>query len=114
MEERMKSVITESQMKQSLEHVLRELARAIVQALPQHPREDAPNSQSHIESGVALPDGRLLVTMTEAAALLSISRAALYRVIADGQIRTIRIGKSRRVPISILQEFIAHALQESD
>lgn len=107
------SVITESQMRQTLENVLRDLARAIVQALPQHPREGPPDSQPRIESGAALRNGRLLVTMTEAAALLSINRSRLYRMIADGQIRTIRIGKSRRVPVSTLQEFIAHELQES-
>lgn len=106
-------MITESQMKQALNVVLREVAQAVIQALPQQTKENPTNTQFGIESGRYLPNGRLLITITDAAAMLSISKAALYRLILQGQVRTIQIGRSRRIPVSALQEFIAHELEGS-
>lgn len=106
-------VVTESQMRQALEIVVRELAGAIVQALPQHPQPSQPTSQMGTALGEVLPDGRLLLTVAEAAAMLSINRSTLYRMLLEGQIRTIRIGRLRRVPVSALQEFVTRQVQDS-
>ena len=55
---------------------------------------------------------RLLLTPEDAADLLSIGRSKLYELIGDGRIASVRIGASRRVPMSALVEFV-ESLQET-
>ena len=55
---------------------------------------------------------RLLLTPEDAADLLSIGRSKLYELIGDGQLSSVRIGASRRVPMSALVEFV-ESLQET-
>lgn len=55
----------------------------------------------------------LLCTVEEAAEMLSIGRTKTYRLIAAGQIRTIRIGRRRLVPISELEALITELLEAS-
>lgn len=47
----------------------------------------------------------LLVSVRDAATLLGVGRDATYRLIHEGQIRTIRIGRKILVPRSELVEF---------
>lgn len=49
----------------------------------------------------------LLITVEEAAAKIRISRAQMYRIIAQGQIETCRVGYLRRINLSALEEYIA-------
>ena len=56
---------------------------------------------------------KLLLTPTEAAQVLSISRSKLYELIGQGRLATVRIDASRRVPAQALLEFIQH-LQHQD
>ena len=51
---------------------------------------------------------KLLLTPTEAAQVLSISRSKLYELIGQGRLTTVRIDASRRVPAQALVEFIQH------
>jgi excisionase family DNA binding protein len=53
------------------------------------------------------PVDRLAYKPQAAADALDISRAQLYRLIAAGEIRTITIGRSRRVPRSELERILA-------
>ena len=53
-----------------------------------------------------MPEEPLLLRIDEAAALLSISRSAMYLYIAEGTIPTIKIGRSRRVVRSDLIEWV--------
>ena len=55
---------------------------------------------------------RLLLTPEDAADLLSIGRSKLYELIGDGRLASVRIGASRRVPMSALVEFV-EGLQET-
>ena len=52
------------------------------------------------------PAGRLLLTPIEAAARLSISRTKIYELMAAGTLRSIHIGRLRRVPVDALREFV--------
>lgn len=56
---------------------------------------------------------KLLLRPTEAAEALSISRAMVYRLIASGEIGSVRIGTAIRVPRAALEDYIAR-LQEAD
>ena len=67
---------------------------------------DAPDEQAS--------DALILVSIPEAARRLSISRSSLYKAILARKIRTVRIGRSRRVPISELSALVDRALRQED
>lgn len=54
-----------------------------------------------------------LVTVTEAADFLSISRASLYLKMNRGEIQSCRLGKSRRIPKRALLNLIRDAMAEA-
>ena len=49
---------------------------------------------------------RLLLTPVEAAEQLSISRTKIYELMAAGRLRSIHIGRLRRVPVDALRDFV--------
>jgi excisionase family DNA binding protein len=51
---------------------------------------------------------KLLLTPSEAAKALSISRSKLYELISQGRLSTVQIDTSRRIPAQALVEFIQH------
>jgi excisionase family DNA binding protein len=55
---------------------------------------------------------KLLLTPSEAAKVLSISRSKLYELIGQGRLSTVRIDTCRRVPAHALVEFIQHLQHE--
>jgi excisionase family DNA binding protein len=56
--------------------------------------------------------GDALLTVTEAAARLKVGRTTLYGLIADKQLRTIKIGRARRIPESVIDQWIAQQVHE--
>jgi excisionase family DNA binding protein len=48
-----------------------------------------------------------LCTAQQAAAVLSISRSKLYELMARGEIETVHIGRSVRIPLGALDDFVA-------
>jgi excisionase family DNA binding protein len=50
--------------------------------------------------------GRLLVRVEEAAELLGIARTSMYKLIATGEVESVRVGRLRRVPVACLEEFV--------
>jgi excisionase family DNA binding protein len=57
---------------------------------------------------------RLLVTVEEAARQLSIGRSHLYELILRGTLRSIRIGRTRRIATRDIEAFIDALLQDTD
>ncbi len=51
--------------------------------------------------------GKLLVTPAEAATALGISRTRVYELMASGQLASVKIGRSRRIPAPALYAFIS-------
>jgi excisionase family DNA binding protein len=49
---------------------------------------------------------KLLYDTREAAQLLSISRTKIYELMASGQLLSVRIGRSRRIPAEELRRFV--------
>ena len=47
---------------------------------------------------------RVLLRPEEAAVAMGISRAKLYRLIATGDLRAVRVGKALRVPVAAIEE----------
>jgi len=49
---------------------------------------------------------KLLLTAVEAAEQLAVSRTKVYELMAAGTLRSIHIGRLRRVPVEALRDFI--------
>jgi excisionase family DNA binding protein len=58
-------------------------------------------------SDAARTDDHLLVTPEEAARRLSLGRTTVYELMASGELRSVNIGRCRRVPVSELCSFVA-------
>lgn len=48
----------------------------------------------------------LLLNPEKAAEMLSVSRSSIYKLIADGTLQSVKIGKSRRIRVADLKTFI--------
>jgi excisionase family DNA binding protein len=58
-----------------------------------------------------LDDDLRLITLPEAARFLSISRGSLYDLLTTGQLASVHIGRSRRVPMGELRRYIRERLE---
>jgi excisionase family DNA binding protein len=56
---------------------------------------------------------RLLLTPAEAAEAIGVSRSKLYELLGAGQIQSVYVGRSRRIPVTALEEFVAQLAGET-
>jgi excisionase family DNA binding protein len=56
----------------------------------------------------------VLLTVREAARRLGIGRSLLYRLMLEGQVLSVKIGRSRRIPVWALEEFVKTKVAEAD
>jgi excisionase family DNA binding protein len=56
---------------------------------------------------------KLLVTPKEAAEILSVGRTTIFELIASGQLPSVRIRSSRRIPTVALQQLVHQLLDET-
>lgn len=59
-------------------------------------------------------DGRLLYTPEDAAAILSLTRTRMYDLMRAGQLRSVKLGRSRRIPADALGEFVTSLVAEAE
>lgn len=59
------------------------------------------------------PQAKLLITIDEAAGLLNIRRTLFYRLMREGEILTIKVGRTRRVPVMSLREYVLRQLADA-
>jgi len=76
-----------------LADAIRELVRAEVRA--------------EVAAQRARPTPPRLLSVNDAAAALSLSRASLYKELSAGRLRTVHVGRRRLVPESALSDYIA-------
>lgn len=62
---------------------------------------------------LTMTEAPLLLTVTQAATVLSISRTTLYELLASGAVESIRIGRSRRVPVDALHAYVESRRRDS-
>jgi excisionase family DNA binding protein len=69
--------------------------------------------QARVDESVAQVSrlARVALRPEEAADTLGISRAKLFELLAQGQIRSIKIGRARRVPLAELHSWVAGELE---
>jgi excisionase family DNA binding protein len=54
-----------------------------------------------------------LLTVAEGAAILRLGRTLVYELVLRGELRSIKIGRARRIPVSAVDAFIRERLGES-
>jgi excisionase family DNA binding protein len=54
---------------------------------------------------------RLLYRPKEAAAAIGLSPAKIYQLMASGEVPSVKIGKSRRIPVEALHAWVAKATE---
>jgi excisionase family DNA binding protein len=57
---------------------------------------------------------KLLVPPDEAAVILSLGRTKVFELMATGHLPSVRIGSSRRIPVSALERFVEQLLEDGD
>ena len=50
--------------------------------------------------------GPLLLTVEQAGQVLAIGRTAVYALVGSGVLASVRIGRSRRIPLAALQDYV--------
>lgn len=74
------------------------LLAQLAQALAEQPRPAA------VSEPAPMPE-RVLLTVEEAAERLGIGRSLAFRLIRDGELESVQIGRLRRVPASAVTDF---------
>jgi excisionase family DNA binding protein len=76
-----------------------------------------PHTDCHISEGTGNSvnsDGvRVVLTIEEAARRLGIGRTTMYALVMSGEVRSVTIGRLRRVPAQCLDEYVAHLLERA-
>lgn len=52
------------------------------------------------------PDMKVLVSVDEAAAMLSVGRTLVYLLVRNNELRSIKVGRTRRVVVSSLHDYV--------
>jgi excisionase family DNA binding protein len=55
---------------------------------------------------------KLLLTVGEAADRLGVGRSFLYQLIQRGELQSLKLGRARRVPLRVLDEFVNRRLED--
>lgn len=56
----------------------------------------------------------ILLSVGDAARRLGIGRSLLYRMMLEGHVQSVKIGRSRRVPLCALEEFVKTRVAEAE
>ncbi len=59
-------------------------------------------------------EGKLLLSVPEAASILSCGRTYLYGLILSGQVRALKLGRLTRIPYASLASYVERQLVEQD
>jgi excisionase family DNA binding protein len=58
--------------------------------------------------------GKILYRAEEAAAMMSLSRTAVFGLIKSGDLRTVKIGGRRRIPHASIENYVARLAELDD
>jgi len=60
-----------------------------------------------------VPEGAVLLRVEDAASRLGIARTLMFRLIKDGEVESVRVGRLRRVPVASLDEYVERLRRRS-
>ena len=60
------------------------------------------------------PPPPLLLTVGQAAGMLAIGRSAVYTLLANHTLASVRIGRSRRIPTTAIADYVTQLLAQND
>ena len=67
----------------------------------------SPNPAPNLsQPSTEVPDGKLLLRINDAAERLSLSRTNLYKFLMSGELESIKVGRTRLIPVDSLLDFI--------
>jgi len=64
------------------------------------------------DSETLMGNSKVLVTVEEAAQMLSLGRTIVYGLMMSNDLRSIKVGRCRRVLVSSLHEYVARQIGE--
>ena len=64
--------------------------------------------RAQLEDAVTIPRDPIAVRIPEAVAMIGVGRSKLYELIKNGQIETVKVGRSTLVVVASLRAFIAN------
>ena len=59
---------------------------------------------------MAQPQTPAFMTVAEVASMMRVSKMTVYRLVRSGELPAMRVGRSYRVPVAAVQEFMASGL----
>ena len=62
------------------------------------------------DKSLPFASGKILLSVEEAAALMSLGRSAMYDLVRRNEIVSIKVGRTRRIPLVALQNFVAQQI----
>ena len=74
-------------------------------------------ARQHEDRRATLPGDRplrLLLTVEEAAERIGICRAYMFKLIREGNVRSVKVGRLRRVTPAALEDFVARLSRDGD
>lgn len=74
---------------------------------PRHTAASRRRAAQVAASPAAPSDGKLLLTVDEAARRLGIGRTVMYRLVSSGAVGSVTIGRLRRIPCECLSEYVS-------
>ena len=57
---------------------------------------------------------RVLLTVEDAARAMAVGRTTVYQLLAAGSLRSVKIGRSRRIPLDAIRDYVADISTEHD
>lgn len=56
----------------------------------------------------------VLITVEEMATVLSIGRTVAWELVRQRKVKSVKIGRTRRVPITAIQEYVAQLMENEE
>jgi excisionase family DNA binding protein len=78
---------------------------------PAEPESEGPPASTELKANRT--SSELLITVAEAARRLAIARSHLYLLLQRGSLRSVHLGRSRRIWVSDLESFVARLIAET-
>jgi excisionase family DNA binding protein len=58
-----------------------------------------------------LTDAKVLLSVDEAAGALSLGRTRVYELVMKGDIASLKLGRTRRIPVAALRDYVSRQLE---